>query len=84
MIELLYFAWVREAIGVDGEVLPLPPGVATVDALLNWLAMRSPGHATALADRSAIRVAVDQEFVGMDAPVAAGTEVAIFPPVTGG
>lgn len=84
MVELLYFAWVRERIGVDGEVLPLPPEVATVAALLDWLAARSPGHAAALADRSAIRVAVDQAFAGLDAPVAAGAEVAIFPPVTGG
>ena len=84
MIEFLYFAWVRERIGVDGEVLPVPAEVTTVAALLDWLAARSPGHAAALADHSAIRVAVDQEFVGFDAPVAAGAEVAIFPPVTGG
>ncbi len=84
MIDLVYFAWVRERIGVDGEVLPLPPGVATVDDLLDWLGTRSPGHAAALADRAAIRVAVDQAFVGVDAPVADGCEVAIFPPVTGG
>ncbi len=84
MIELLYFAWVRERIGVDGEVLPLPAGVTTVGALLDWLADRSPGHAAALADRSRIRVAVDQAFATADAPVVAGAEVAIFPPVTGG
>ncbi|MGI4880342.1 MAG: molybdopterin converting factor subunit 1 [Janthinobacterium lividum] len=84
MIELVYFAWVRERIGVDGEILPLPPGVATVGELLDWLATRSPGHAAALGDRAAIRVAVDQLFVGLDAPVADGVEVAIFPPVTGG
>ncbi len=84
MIELLYFAWVRERIGVDGEVLPLPSGVATVGALLDWLADRSPGHAAALADRGAIRVAVDQAFVGVEAPVHDRAEVAIFPPVTGG
>jgi molybdopterin synthase sulfur carrier subunit len=84
MIELVYFAWVRERIGVDGEVLMLPPGVATVGDLLDWLGTRSPGHAAALADRAAIRVAVDQAFVGIDAPVADGVEVAIFPPVTGG
>jgi len=84
MIELLYFAWVRERIGVDGEVLPLPVGVATVGALLDWLAARSPGHAAALADRTLIRVAVDQSLAGLDAAVTAGSEVAIFPPVTGG
>ncbi len=84
MIELLYFAWVREAIGVDGEVLPLPAGVATVAALLDWLSARSAGHAAALADRGRIRVAVDQVFAQDDTPVLAGAEVAIFPPVTGG
>ena len=84
MIELVYFAWVRERIGVDGEVLPLPPEVATVAALLDWLSARSPGHAAALADRGAIRVAVGQEFATLNAPVSDGVEVAIFPPVTGG
>lgn len=84
MIDVVYFAWVRERVGVDGEVLPLPPGTATVGDLLDWLATRSPGHAAALADRGAIRVAVDQAFVGMDAAIADGVEVAIFPPVTGG
>ncbi|MBV8972364.1 MAG: molybdopterin converting factor subunit 1 [Sphingomonadaceae bacterium] len=83
-MELLYFAWVRERIGVDGEVLPLPEGVATVAALLDWLAGRSEGHATALADRGRVRVAVDQVFAQADTPVTAGAEVAIFPPVTGG
>lgn len=84
MIDLLYFAWVREAIGVDGEVLPLPPEVTTVGGLLDWLAGRSDRHAAALADRNAVRVAVDQVFADDATPVAAGSEVAIFPPVTGG
>ena len=84
MIELLYFAWVRDRIGVDGEVLPLPPEVTTVAALLEWLGHRSDRHAAALADRGAIRVAVDQVFAGPETPVGDGSEVAIFPPVTGG
>ena len=84
MIDLLYFAWVRETIGVDGEVLPLPPEAATVAALLDWLAGRSDRHAAALADRAAVRVAIDQVLAGPDTPVADGAEVAIFPPVTGG
>ena len=63
----------------------MPPlHVTTVVALLDWLATRSPGHAAALADRSAIRVAIDQDFVGMEAPLAGAAEIAVFPPVTGG
>ncbi|WP_419814607.1 molybdopterin converting factor subunit 1 [Glacieibacterium sp.] len=82
MISLLYFAWVRESIGIGEE--QIEPGAATVAELLDQLPSRSPGHAAALADRGAIRVAVDQAFVGFDAPVRDGSEVAIFPPVTGG
>ncbi len=83
-MQALYFAWVRERIGVGEEMLSPPVDVATVGALLDWLAARSPGHAKALADRSAIRVAVDQDFVGAEASIAGAQEVAIFPPVTGG
>ena len=81
-MQLVYFAWVRERIGTGAETLDPPSG--TVAALLDWLAARSPGHAAALADRSAIRVAIDEEFVAMDAPTTGAREVAIFPPVTGG
>ena len=84
MIEMLYFAWVRERIGVAGETLAPPAQVATVGALLDWLAARSPGHAAALADRGAIRVAIDEDFVGLDAGLNGAREIAIFPPVTGG
>jgi molybdopterin converting factor subunit 1 len=84
MAQLLYFAWVRERIGKDGETLALPPSVATVGELLDWLATRSPGHAAALSDRSAIRVAVNQDFVDDYAAVGNADEIAVFPPVTGG
>lgn len=83
-MDLLYFAWVRERIGIAAETIDVPGDVATVGALLDWLATRSAGHATALADRGAIRVALDQDFVGNDAPIAGAREIAIFPPVTGG
>lgn len=83
-MQILYFAWVREAVGVDGEQLALPQSVSTVAALLDWLAGRSPGHAAALADRSRIRVAVDQQFATADTPVSGAREIAVFPPVTGG
>ena len=84
MIDLLYFAWVRERIGIGEQRLELPIEVTTVAALLDWLATRTPGHAAALADRSAIRIAVDQDFAGLEDAVRPGSEVAIFPPVTGG
>ena len=84
MTRLLYFAWVRERVGVAEEAIDLPRALATVDELLDWLATRSPGHAAALADRGAVRVGVDQEFARGDATIAGAREIAIFPPVTGG
>ena len=84
MITLLYFAWVRERIGQAEERLALPASVATVAGLLDHLATLSPGHAAALADREAIRIAIDEDFVSLDAPLAGAREIAIFPPVTGG
>lgn len=83
-MQLLYFAWVRERIGTGAEEVAPPAEVVTVGDLLDWLATRSPGHAAALADRGAIRVAIDQDFVSFDAAIAGAGEIAIFPPVTGG
>jgi len=83
-MQLVYFAWVREMVGTDAETLAPPADVTTVAALLDWLAGRSDGHAAALVDRSRIRVAVDQQFAGPDTTLAGATEIAIFPPVTGG
>lgn len=84
MVQLLYFAWVREMVGTDSETLALPAELTTVAALLDWLATRSPGHAAALADRSRIRIAVDQDFATPAMPLNNPREIAIFPPVTGG
>lgn len=83
-MQLLYFAWVRERIGTGAEDRTLPASVTNVAELLEWLSTLSSGHAAALADRSVIRVAVDQDFVGPDSVVTDTAEIAIFPPVTGG
>ncbi|WP_298686610.1 molybdopterin converting factor subunit 1 [uncultured Sphingomonas sp.] len=83
-IELLYFAWVREAIGRDGETVSPPAEVRTVAALVDWLAGRGGGYAQAFAEPARLRCAVDQAFAPLDAPIAGAREIALFPPVTGG
>ncbi|MHC8510355.1 MAG: molybdopterin converting factor subunit 1 [Rhodospirillales bacterium] len=84
-MNVLYFAWVREKIGVSAETVDPPAeAAATVGGLLDWLAARSPAHAEALSDKSALRVALDQRYVTMDAPAAGALEIAVFPPMTGG
>jgi molybdopterin synthase sulfur carrier subunit len=83
-LKLLYFAWLREKAGLGEEDVALPDGVATVADLLDWLESRGGGYAEAFSDRKVVRVAVNQEYVSLEHPVAAGDEVAFFPPVTGG
>ena len=52
--------------------------------MLDWLESLRPSYATALKERKAVKVAVNQDYVGLTHPVKAGDEVALFPPVTGG
>ena len=83
-LTILYFAWLRERVGMAAEALALPPGVATVADLVEHLAARGPGYAAAFANRRAVRCAVNQEFAPASAVLHPGDEVAFFPPVTGG
>jgi sulfur-carrier protein len=83
-VKLLYFAWLRARIGCAEEEIDLPTGVKDVAGLLDWLRSRGSGYAEALRDLSVVRVAVNQNYVGLEHPVREGDEIAIFPPVTGG
>lgn len=83
-MKLVYFAWVRERIGRADEEIVLPADVATAGALLDWLKDRGPEYEHALAEPAAIRVAVDRIHAGRETPLAGASEVALFPPMTGG
>ena len=83
-VKLLYFAWLRARVGQIEEEVALPAEVRDVAGLLDWLRGRNPRYAEALRDLSVIRVAVNQDYVGLEHPVRAGDEIALFPPVTGG
>lgn len=84
MTKLLYFAWVREKIGVSEEMIELPSSVATAGDLIGFLARRGDGYAEALAHPKVIRVAVNQEHVEHDELISGAREIALFPPMTGG
>lgn len=81
-MEVLYFAWVRERIGIPKE--RVDSSAATVNDLIAELKAREPRYEAAFADLSALRVALDQELSEFDAPLAGVREVAFFPPMTGG
>jgi len=82
-VNLLFFAGLREALGVASESLALPAGIVTVGGLREHLAARGERW-SALATTKNLRAAVNQQMVGLDAPLQPGDEVAFFPPVTGG
>ncbi len=81
-MDVLYFAWVRERIGLPKE--HIETDAATVADLGDELRAREARYEAAFADLSALRVAVDPELTGFAAPLAGVREVAFFPPMTGG
>lgn len=81
-MNVLYFAWVRERIGLPRETVET--SAATVAELVEELRAREERYAAAFADISALRVAVDQELTDFKAPLQGAREVAFFPPMTGG
>ncbi|WP_090114807.1 molybdopterin converting factor subunit 1 [Limimaricola pyoseonensis] len=81
-MEVVYFAWVRERIGVPRESVETE--AATVADLVEELRGREKRYAAAFADVSALRVALDQELSEFDAALEGVREVAFFPPMTGG
>lgn len=81
-MQVLYFAWVRERIGLPRE--DVETSAATVADLVAELRAREDRYDLAFSDMSAIRVALDQELSDMEAPLEGVREVAFFPPMTGG
>jgi len=82
MIDVLYFAWLRERIGVPKE--QIETSATTVGALVEELKGRSEAHALAFSDMASVRVALDQDLSEMSASLDGVREVAFFPPMTGG
>lgn len=82
MIDVLYFAWVRERIGLPKE--KIETSAATVMELVQELREREERYAAAFEDLTSLRVAVDQELTEFDATLKGAREVAFFPPMTGG
>ena len=82
MITLLYFAWVRERIGLPKETVETT--ATTVKELVEELRARDERYAVAFSDLASLRVAIDQDLVDFDATLTGAKEVAFFPPMTGG
>ncbi len=83
-VQLRYFAWVREKIGVADEIRSVPDSIITVADLIDWLKTQGAEYQAAFANPGIIRTAIDQKHVTNDVALGDGKEVAFFPPVTGG
>ncbi len=83
-IRILYFARLREDMGMAGEMFDLATETCDVKSLRAQLIARGGASAVALGSGKAVRVSVNQDIARDDTPVKAGDEVAFFPPVTGG
>ena len=81
-MEILYFAWVRERIGLPRETVET--SATTVRALVEELRAKEERYAAAFSDIGALKVALDQTLSDFDAPLEGVKEIAFFPPMTGG
>ncbi len=83
-MKILYFAKFRQVIGRGSDELDLPADVKTISTLIDYLKGRDEGIAAAFGDLRTLKVAINQSHASLDASLEGATEVAFFPPVTGG
>ena len=83
-MKLRYFAWVRERIGRAEEDIALPAGIVTVADLVAWLKTRGEEYEAAFQHEKIVRAAIDRAHVKPEANIAGASEIAFFPPMTGG
>jgi molybdopterin synthase sulfur carrier subunit len=83
-VKVRYFAWVRERVGKAEEEIDPPADIATIGDLVAWLSRQGEGYAYAFEKPNVVRSAIDKRHVRADARIAGASEIAFFPPMTGG
>lgn len=84
MIKLLYFARLKESLGLSNEMVTIPSGVKDVGTLIQWLSTRGEAWGREFGGITPIRAAINLNLVSSAAEINEGDEIALFPPVTGG
>jgi molybdopterin synthase sulfur carrier subunit len=84
MVRVVYFARLREALGLGQESLALPDGVQTVGEVRDWLGRRGERWRRELVESPNLCVALNMDYASNESVITDGDEVAFFPPVTGG
>ncbi|WP_394706175.1 molybdopterin converting factor subunit 1 [uncultured Cohaesibacter sp.] len=83
-MKLVYFAWLREHVGLNEEQIELPESIKTVADLLNWQKSRGDAYERAFSEPDTVRVALDHFHSEHSDKLEGAEEVAFFPPMTGG
>jgi len=84
-MKLVYFAWLRERLGINEETVEMPPEVNTIADLFDWLKQREEPFSDVFEHSDIIQVALDKKHTqDRSASITAASEIALFPPMTGG
>ena len=83
-MKILYFARLRQIIGRGQDEMEIPLDVKTISTLIEFLKTKDERVAEAFGDLRTLKVAINQKHATLDAPLQGATEIAFFPPVTGG
>ena len=79
-VRVRLFAALKDAVGSGQIELDLPPPATAEDA---WRRLAEL-HPALAPRRGHLAAAVNRSYVGFDAPVTDGDEIAFIPPVSGG
>ena len=82
MIKILYFSWVRERLGVSEQLIDT--NATNIGELIDELKSKDEKFKLTFDDLSLIKIAANQKLVDVMHPLKEVTEVAFFPPMTGG
>ena len=83
-MKVLFFASLREQLGVDEVSVSPPAEVLTAAALRSWLSLRGEPWDQALGEDRSLMCAIDEQLAPLSASIEGARSVAFFPPVTGG
>ena len=82
-MKLYYFSWIRENLGLSHEIIKSDS--STIDELIIELRKKDERYQNVFKDMEIIKIAVDQILINdLKAKINDNSEVAFFPPMTGG
>lgn len=85
MTKLIYFSWIRERLDRTEEEVALPENVRSVGDLIDWQKTRGEAFSSVFEHDRLVRVALDREHAAdRSAAIDGVSEIAFFPPMTGG